>query len=157
VLIICVLTDFFLSLPLVPQGLNVFSLAKIFIPVLNDDNWGLIVVTMQSLRGQKGCGSMVFKDFGGAGLDTTKQQQMVFVKDWLQREADKHSSPFDSMGWSLMVEEAMACDVGDGAILLFAHIEFMKLDLPICFGADDIDHFRYRFSLQVFTSIDKID
>jgi len=112
---------------------------------------------MQSLRGKKGCGSMVFKDFGGAGLDTTKQQQMEIVKDWLQREADRLSSPFDAMGWSLTVEEAMACGVSDGAILLFAHIEFMKLDLPTCFGIDDIDHFRYRFSLQVFTSIDKID
>ncbi len=131
-----------------------FSLAKIFIPVADEGHWGLIVATMQSLRGKKGSGSLMFKEFGSEADSTKQQLQLGMVKDWLQEEAANSGTPFDPAGWTLEVENT-ACSASDSGIFLIAFVEFVKLDLPMCFGLDDIDHFRYRFSLQLFTSIDK--
>jgi hypothetical protein len=139
------------------QGINVFSMAKIFIPVPIDDKWGLIVATMQSLRGKRGSGSLIFKDLGVSGPDARKQHALQITKEWLQREADKLHTPFDVTGWTVAIEKATICCGIDSGVVLIAYVEFMKLDLPICFGEGDIDHFRYRFSLQVFSSVDKTD
>lgn len=132
-------------------------MAKIYIPVPMDGHWGLIVATMQSLRGNRGSGSLVFKDFGDGAPDARKLHTLEIVKEWLQVEADKIHASFDATGWTVAIEKATVCSGVDSGVVLIAHVEFMKLDLPVCFGGDDFEHFRYRFSLQVFSSIDKID
>ena len=82
-------------------------------------------------------------------------QRLDLIKDWLRGEATKRHLAWDSIGWTSEVVKAFPttrlCDSG---VIMLAHVEFMKQDLPLCFDESDVDHFRYRFSLQMLSSAD---
>jgi len=81
---------------------------------------------------------------------------MEKIKVWIEGEAGRLHRPFDGAKWNQSVvvvpEQLKECDSG---VMMLTFVDMARKLLLVDFDVSCVDHLRYRFALEIFSSADK--